>query len=109
MKITSSALRKLILSEIQRATRPRRYRQEPIKDFSHGGSHTYEGLVEIQEDWTENYDDGAPNWAAQCQAARDELESMWAAAYNEVFEKLQDGQYELGAGMPDEGDATPRF
>jgi hypothetical protein len=66
-------------------------------------------LYEIQEDWTENYDNGTQGWAEQCQAARDELEAKWAAAYNEVFEKLQDGQYEMNAGMPDEGSGTPDF
>lgn len=115
MKITASQLRKIISSEVSRSLKEARVKPEPLDDFGHGGGLTFEALEEIQSDWEGNFDAGDPSmaasgksgWAAQCEAARNELERLWADAYNTVQDRLLDGWYEIEAGMPDEGAGTP--
>ena len=99
MKVTQSQLRSIIKQEVRRLSEV--MSPEPIEDFGHGGGAVFGALEEIQQDWEVNFDEGDPSmaaagagaWSEQCAAARADLEAKWAAAYNEVQEKLLSGEY----------------
>lgn len=115
MKLTATQLRQIIASEVRRLSEAAH--PEPLEDFGHGGGKTFEALEEIQQDWEVNFDEADPSmsaagesaWVEQCAEARKELEKLWAEAYNTVQDKLLDGQYTIGTGMPDEGSGAPDF
>lgn len=114
MKLNSKVLAKMIREELARAGAKRAPKKlaeiqvpEPLEDFSHGGGIIYDALQELKIEWLELGDedpsvmanaeelgiDPGKLWALQVEPAIAELESRWAEAYNEVQEKLINGDF----------------
>ena len=115
MKLGSKMLAKLIreaIADKKGAKGPKTLAEvvqqtEPIQDFSHGGGKTYEAINEIKDDWLEmGLDDPSIQataeelgvdpvtvWEVQVDSAAQELEERWAQVYNEVQDKLVNGDF----------------